>query len=215
MIVRLTDVRVTFGDVPALEIDSLVVDSGTSAVLAGPNGAGKSTLLLVVAGLLQPDRGTVTIGDAEPGSTAARSSVSFSPDQPALFDDLTLADQMAYVARLHKVDVATTFSQQLIADLDAEELLTKFPRSMSKGQRQKAGLIVATARPFEVLLLDEPTTALDAASRTMLVSALASLSRDGTTVISSTHDTELIDASHEQINLIKGRLSSADSTEEE
>ncbi len=179
VIVAMSRVRMLFGDVPALEIDSLKIEAGTSTVLVGPNGAGKSTLLLIIAGLLRPAEGRVTVGGAEPGSAAALAAVSFTPDQPALFDDLTVADQLAYIARLHKVDLSTTRSQRLIEDLDASELLNKFPRSMSKGQRQKAGLVVATARPFDVLLLDEPTTALDSDSRTALVAAIGSFVAEG------------------------------------
>jgi ABC-2 type transport system ATP-binding protein len=214
-IVAMSRIRMLFGDVPALEIDSLKIESGTSTVLVGPNGAGKSTLLLIVAGLLRPVQGRVTIGGAEPGSAAALAAVSFTPDQPALFDDLTVDDQLAYIARLHKVDLSTTRSQRLIEDLDASELLNKFPRSMSKGQRQKAGLVVATARPFDVLLLDEPTTALDSDSRTALVAAIGSFVAEGVTVISSTHDAELIDAADAEVHLVKGRLASMDSQDEE
>jgi len=202
--IGLTDLRVLYGAVAALDIDALALGPGGSTVLVGPNGAGKSTLLLVVTGILRPTEGSVRIGDAEPGSRGARALVSFAPDQPALFDDLTLADQLAYVARLHKVDVESTASQQMIEALDASELLAKFPRSMSKGQRQKASLIVSTARPFEVLLLDEPTTALDADSRTALVRALGELAAENVTVVSSTHDAELIAAADVQIRLDNG-----------
>jgi len=204
--IEISGVRVLFGKVAALDIDALTLGPGSSTVLVGPNGAGKSTLLLVVAGILQPTEGSARIGEFKPGSRGARVHVSFAPDQPALFDDLTLADQLEYVARLHRVDVESTASQQMIESLDASELLTKFPRSMSKGQRQKASLIVTTARPFEVLLLDEPTTALDAASRTALVAAIGDLAGDGVTVVSSTHDAELIEAADEQVTLINGQL---------
>jgi len=214
MTVVLSDVRMLFADVHALRIDSLEFEVGTSTVLVGPNGAGKSTLLLIVAGLLQATTGRVRIHGAEPGSVQARSSVSFAPDQPALFDDLTVADQLTYIARLHDVDVASTRSQQLIDALDASSLLTKFPRAMSKGQRQKSALIVASARPFDVLLLDEPTTALDAGSRTALVAAIESFVDDGVSVISSTHDDELIDAAQLQVHLVEGRLAPTGDEEE-
>lgn len=204
--IEITGVRVLFGKVPALDVDALTLGPGGSTVLVGPNGAGKSTLLLVIAGILEPTEGSAQIGEFEPGSLGARVHVSFAPDQPALFDDLTLADQLAYVARLHSVDVESTASQQMIEALDASELLAKFPRAMSKGQRQKASLIVSTARPFDVLLLDEPTTALDAMSRTALVGAIGELAAGGVTVVSSTHDSELIDAADVQVSLVNGQL---------
>ncbi|MEZ5375847.1 MAG: ABC transporter ATP-binding protein [Acidimicrobiales bacterium] len=194
-----------YGKSVALDIDHLVIDRGTTA-LVGHNGAGKSTLLLITAGLLRPTSGTVDIDGCRAGSIAARELVSFVPDQPALFDDLTLWDQMVYVARLHGRTEPDAGSMHLIETLDAFELLERFPRAMSKGQRQKASLLVATARPLTVLLADEPTTGLDAAAKTAFVEALSSLVDQGISVVSSTHDDELIERSTASIRLAGGRV---------
>lgn len=206
MSIKARELAMKFGKIEALAIDSLSLDPGQLYALVGPNGAGKSTLLQLVAGLLKPTSGSVTVDGELPGSIGARRVVSFVPDLPALFDDLTLDDQLHYVARLYKHTSPSDICLDLIERLDADSLLTKFPRAMSKGQRQKASLLVGTARPFSVLLLDEPTTGLDADSRTALIDALLTLARSGVTIVASTHDEELIEAADADLHLIDGRL---------
>lgn len=180
--------------------------AGGHCVLAGDNGAGKTTLLLILAGLEPPTSGVVRINGHVAGSLEARGLVSFAPDQPALFDDLTLADQMTYVARIHGRREPFAVAGQLADKLEASALLGQFPRAMSKGQRQKAGLLVATSRPFEVLLLDEPTTGLDAQSRVALTEVLRDVARGGATVISSTHDADLLAAADTVITVADGSI---------
>ncbi len=194
-----------YGKSTALSIDRAEIPAGTTA-LVGHNGAGKSTLLMITAGLIRPTSGTVTIADHLAGSRPARALVSFVPDQPALFDDLTLWDQMIYVARLHGLSEPDERSTRMIELLDAFDLLERFPRAMSKGQRQKASLLVATARPCSVLLADEPTTGLDAESKASLIAALGELVAGGTSIVSSTHDVDLIDASDVKLYLSGGRI---------
>ncbi|MDH5289526.1 MAG: ATP-binding cassette domain-containing protein [Acidimicrobiia bacterium] len=195
-----------YGKALALDVPRLSIDAST--VLVGHNGAGKSTLLLSLAGLLVPTDGVITIGGDAAGSPGARRRVSFVPDSPALFDDLTLADQMRYVARLHGGRKATPAeaANELVELLDATELLDRLPSAMSKGQRQKASLLVATARPCSVLLADEPTTGLDTESRVALLRGFAHLEQAaGVIIVSSTHDGELIAATPGRLRLSGGR----------
>lgn len=196
-----------YGKAVALSVPRLSIDAST--VLVGHNGAGKSTLLLSLAGLLVPTEGVITIGGDPAGSPAARRRVSFVPDSPALFDDLTLADQMRYVARLHggrRAEPAEA-AGELVDLLDAGELLDRLPSAMSKGQRQKASLLVATARPCSVLLADEPTTGLDTESRDALLRGFAHLEQAaGVIIVSSTHDGQLIAATPGRLRLSGGRL---------
>ena len=195
----------SYGEKLVLEVDSWSL-SASNCVLEGANGAGKTTLLLILAGLEHPDRGAVTIDGHEAGSQEARALVSFAPDQPALFDDLTVADQMTYVARLHGLNKPFEVANKLAEVLGADALLGRFPRGMSKGQRQTSGLLVATSRPFEVLLLDEPTTGLDAKSRAGLIDVLKGLVTTGSTVLSSTHDVDLIREADTVVRVQDGQL---------
>ncbi len=198
----------TYGTKVALTIDAWTLPSG-NCVLSGENGAGKTTLLMILAGLEQPTRGVVRIAGHPAGSPGARAVVTFAPDQPALFDDLTLADQMTYVSRLHGKDAPFHVAQTLAERLGSEDLLERFPRGMSKGQRQSAGLLVAMSRPFEVLLLDEPTTGLDERSRRGLIDLLGELGSDGFTILSSTHDTDLLREADRSVTVAGGAVSPA------
>ena len=191
--IEIDGLRKAYGESVVLKMEQWSLES-SNCVLEGENGAGKTTLLLILAGLEHPSSGVVRIDGHAPGSPGARALVSFAPDQPALFDDLIVADQMTYVARLHGQSEPFEASTELVDALGAEALLARYPRGMSKGQRQKAGLLVATSRPFKVLLLDEPTTGLDATSRAGLIGVLKRLAQRGSIVLSSTHDEGLIDA---------------------
>ncbi|MFV0527033.1 MAG: ATP-binding cassette domain-containing protein [Acidimicrobiales bacterium] len=194
-----------YGRTTVLDIRSWWADAGTNAVLRGENGAGKSTLLLLLAGLVRPTSGQATVAGQPLGSRGARRALSFVPDEPALFDDLTLAEQMAYVARLNGLDRAPKITEDLFDRFDADQLRDRFPRSMSKGQRQKAGLLLAFSRPFQVLLLDEPTTGLDASSAAALIEVLTRVADDGQAVVSSTHDPDLIASATAVTVISKGR----------
>lgn len=204
--IQVTNLKKTFGKVTVLSVNDWRLESGSNAVLVGENGAGKTTLLTLLAGLARPTTGSVKVGGNMVGSKAAREAVTFVPDQPALFDDLTVEEQMFYVAKLNGQSEPTEFSLELANRLDFLDLLDRFPQAMSKGQRQKAGLLVGTARPFEVLLLDEPTTGLDAESRSALVAVLDDFANEGGIVLSSTHDPELIEAATQVVEVVEGEL---------
>jgi ABC-type multidrug transport system ATPase subunit len=205
VMIEIDQVSKTYGQTVVLTVDQWRLSS-CNCVLAGQNGAGKTTLLLMLAGLEHPTRGTVRIDGHRAGSRSARAVVSFAPDQPALFDDLTIADQMTYVARLHGLAKPYEVADELVERLGAQALLGRFGRGMSKGQRQTAGLLVATSRPFEVLLLDEPTTGLDTRSRAGLIEVVQGLAERGCTVISSTHDPDLLAAADTTVRIADGAL---------
>lgn len=195
-----------------IEADEFEFERGDFIAITGPNGTGKSTLLLILSGLLDPTSGTATIDDHAPGSKKARAVVSFVPDRPALFDDLTIAEQMFYVARLHELDEPYGPAMDLMETLGADDLLDRFPHSLSKGQRQKAGLLVATSRPFDALLLDEPVNGLDRDSTSAFVDNLTALANDDKLVLVSSHIDEVIDGCSRVLTIVDGQLTEAPRT---
>lgn len=193
-----------------IEVDDFEFERGDLIAITGPNGTGKSTLLLMLSGLLLPTAGSATIDDHAPGSHAARAVMSFVPDRPALFDDLTISEQMFYVARLHGLDKPYEAAIDLLEVLDAEDLLDRFSHSLSKGQRQKAGLLVATSRPFDALLLDEPVSGLDADSESAFIEQLVDFAEQDKLVLVSTHTDEVIDACTRVTAIVNGELVEGD-----
>ena len=189
-----------------IKAPNFTFERGQLTSIVGPNGAGKSTLLMIMTGLLQPTRGAALVDGHDAGSLSARALLSFVPDKPALFDDLTVGEQMAYVARLNGLDGPYEVGEQLVDAFDAHNLLDRFPRSLSKGQRQKASLMVATSRPFDALLLDEPTSGLDSDSHAGLIEVLVDVANQGNLVLTSTHNEELIEASTSLAHIVRGVL---------
>jgi ABC-2 type transport system ATP-binding protein len=194
-------------DTPALEARGLVkrygaaialgpidvrVEAGRITALIGHNGAGKSTLLGLAAGLLEPTAGELRVFGERPGSLAARRLVSFVPDTPALYDDLSIAETAEFVARLHGVQDFEERVDELLARFDIEQRADSLPTQLSLGLRQRASLMVGLVRPFRLLLLDEPFATLDVDAASLVASCLSEEAARGAAVVVSSHQRELL-----------------------
>ncbi|HMC80155.1 MAG TPA: ABC transporter ATP-binding protein, partial [Acidimicrobiia bacterium] len=145
----------------ALGALDLEIDGGEFVALVGPNGAGKSTLLACVAGLLDPTEGEVRVAGARAGSLPARAATSYLGDEPVLYDDLSLEEHLEYVARLHGMEDWERPAAELVTRLGLDDRVDDLPAHFSKGMRQKTSIALGLARPFELLLADEPFDGLD------------------------------------------------------
>jgi ABC-2 type transport system ATP-binding protein len=196
----------TYADVDALHALDLKVSAGERLALVGPNGAGKTTFMRMVAGLLDPSAGEVTVGGHPAGSLPARAALSFLPDTPALYDDLSLAEHLEYVARLHGVDEWGPRADELLDRLGLADRADGLPRSFSRGMRQKASVAVALVRPFEILVADEPFDGLDPPSRDALAGLLDEAAGAGAAVLVSTHRVEVVERADRCVALRDGRV---------
>ncbi|NEE01307.1 ABC transporter ATP-binding protein [Phytoactinopolyspora halotolerans] len=193
---RVTDVTKAFGEVPVLRGVSLMVGAGGTLALLGPSGCGKTTLLRIVAGLEDPDGGTVAAGDrvlVGPGDRIPpeRRRVGMVFQDWALFPHLTVADNVAYgLRRLGKEKIGTRVRDALeMVGLSA--LADRAPGTLSGGQQQRIALARAIAPQPSVLLLDEPFSNLDAALRVRVRTEVHQLLADlGITTVVVTHDQE-------------------------
>lgn len=180
-----------YAEVPALDSFDLVMEGGQVAVLVGHNGSGKTTAMSMIAGRIEPTRGSVHIAGVDvfghEGLPTVRSAVSFVPDAPALYSDLTVADHMDLVGMAHGVEDADDKADTLLELFDLEERRQLLPRELSRGMRQKTQIACALLRPFAVLMLDEPVAGLDPPSRRTLWSLLAEAKQEGAAVLFSTH----------------------------
>ncbi|MGB7859563.1 MAG: ATP-binding cassette domain-containing protein [Acidimicrobiia bacterium] len=205
MLIEAKDVTVRYGKDTVLDIRRLQLRGPGLVVVTGPNGAGKSTLLRLCAGLQRPKDGVVEVNGVKAHRRRARLNSVYSPDHPVLFDDLTIADNITYAHEATGSDEPTKISRDLLAAFGLERLLKRYPAQLSRGQRQAASLVVAAARPVDIMLFDEPTLSLDQENRTHLSDVLASHKRDHLLMV-ATHDEGLTKAAKRRLRLADGRL---------
>src|ERR1700749_3605667 len=198
-------------DRPAVDALDLTVRTGEFYALLGPNGAGKTTTLRMVAGLLKPDAGSVSILgiDALSDPVAAKQIMAWGSDEPMIYDKLTPLEYLAFVAGLWGIDPATSESsaRELLVSLGLEPHLHERCEGFSKGMRQKVALAGALVHEPRLIILDEPLNGLDALSARHVKWLLGERLRSGCTVIMTTHILEVAERMADRIGVIAlGRL---------
>jgi ABC-2 type transport system ATP-binding protein len=184
-------VRRSFGAVHAVQGIDLEAPSGAVTALVGPNGAGKTTLLLVLATLLKPDAGEVRVAGFDPVTQAGkvRARMGWSPDVFGLYDTLTAREYLEVMASAYAVPKpARADRARYLLDLARLPEKADAPvHSLSRGQKQRLGLVRALVHDPGVLLLDEPASGLDPRSRVELRDLLRRLAGEGRAVLVSSH----------------------------
>jgi len=198
-------------DRPAVDGLDLTIRAGEFYALLGPNGAGKTTTLRIVAGLLKPDAGAVSVFgiDALESPAEAKRLIAWVSDELMIYDKLTPFEYLEFVAGLWNVDPATAEgrARELIDWLGLGPHAHERCQGFSKGMRQKVALAGAMVHEPRLLILDEPLTGLDAGSARQVKDVLAERVRGGVTVVMTTHILEVAERMAERIGVIdKGRL---------
>jgi sulfate transport system ATP-binding protein len=211
MSIEVRSVSKRFGDFTALDDVSLDVPTGALVALLGPSGSGKSTLLRVIAGLEQPDGGSVHIvGEEMTGRRPQDRGVGFVFQHYAAFKHLTVERNVAFGLEIRKVPKAEARERvaELLRLVQLEGLAKRYPSQLSGGQRQRMGLARALAVDPRVLLLDEPFGALDARVRKDLRAWLRRLHDEThTTTVIVTHDQEeAMEVADEIVVMKSGRV---------
>jgi ABC-type multidrug transport system ATPase subunit len=196
----------SYGDLVALTPIDLTIRPGELVALVGHNGSGKSTFLRLAAGLLDLTDGTMDIAGAPAGSSAARAATSFVPDDPVLYDDLSVREHLAYVAALHGVDAGDGDIDGLLQRVGLAHRAEDLPARFSRGLRQKASLALGVVRPFELLLVDEPFVGLDATGKIALLDLIEELHREGRAIVVATHDAQFVDRVARVVALRDGEI---------
>jgi len=194
-----------YADLVALAPCSIEVAAAEVVALVGHNGSGKSTFLKMAAGLLEISEGTIAVAGEPAGSSPARAALSFLPDDPVLYDDLSVREHMAYVAALHGVDVDEEGIDELIDRVGRLHRADDLPARFSRGLRQKTSIALGLVRPFRVLLVDEPFVGLDAGGKAAFLELVDEVRRDAAVVV-ATHDASFVERADRCIALRDGEV---------
>jgi sodium transport system ATP-binding protein len=181
----------SFGDVRAVCDVSLHVQGGEVMGLLGPNGAGKTTILRMIAGILAPDQGSVRIQDIDLAAQPliARQRIGFHSGDTQLYQRLNPREALQYFGRLYGMDESPLNQriEQLVSELEMTSFAHRACGTLSSGQKQRANIARAFLHQPDLLILDEPTNALDVVSGQFIVEAIRRERAAGRAVLFSTH----------------------------
>jgi ABC-type multidrug transport system ATPase subunit len=196
----------SYADLVALAPIDLAVPAGQLVALVGHNGSGKSTFLRLAAGLLDLSEGELTVRGEPAGSIAARAATSFVPDDPVLYDDLSVREHLEYIARLHGVAHSATDIDEVLGHIGLAARADDLPARFSRGLRQKTSIAIGLVRPFRLLLVDEPFVGLDALGKVALLELLDDAVAAGAAVVVATHEPSFVEQAARCVALRDGEV---------
>ncbi len=176
--------EVRYGAVPAVRGVGFTVGKGEIVGLIGPNGAGKTTLLTILAGIQEADEGTISRAPAE---------VGWVPQQPAVYSKLSVRENLQLFARLEKVADVDGTVDRMLDQAELRDRASDPVGTLSGGNQQRVNIAIGLLAEPEVLLLDEPSAALDPRQRERVWEFVLALASSGTTVVYSTHNIQEAD----------------------
>ena len=204
---------------PAVDGIDLIIPRGEFYALLGPNGAGKTTTLRMISGLLLPDRGSIEVFgvNAVTHARQAKQLIAWLPDEPLLYDKLTTAEYLEFIAGLWGMDArrAEHNAEELLRRLDLWQHRDERCEGFSRGMKQKAALAGALLHEPQLLILDKPLTGLDATIAREVKDLLLERARSGCTIILTTHIMEVAERLVDRIGIIQSGRIVAEGTLEE
>ncbi|QWF77300.1 ABC transporter ATP-binding protein [Amycolatopsis sp. CA-230715] len=182
--VRLTGLRKHYGDVRAVDGIDLTIAPGEVVALLGPNGAGKSTTVDMLLGLTKPDAGSVTVFGRTPADAVAQGAIGAMLQGAALLEDLTVGETVGMIASLSRAPMPVS---EALRRAGVEDLAGRRSTKLSGGQKQRVRFAVALVCDPDLLVLDEPTAAMDVGSRREFWKSMREYTDSGRTVLFATH----------------------------
>jgi ABC-2 type transport system ATP-binding protein len=199
-----------FGSFVAVNNVDLQVERAHIYGFLGPNGSGKSTTIRMLCGLLTPTSGTIRVlgHDIPRESEKLRTKIGYMTQKFSLWDDLTVLENLRFMARVFTLDKARAKRriEEVLSEYRLTELAGRLAGAMSGGQRQRLALGAATLHEPQLLMLDEPTSAVDPQSRRDFWESLFALVARGTTILVSTHYMDEAERCHRLAILSQGRV---------
>ena len=195
-----------YGDFTAVEDLSFSVNPGEILGLVGPNGAGKTSCLRCLAGIIPATKGSIRIArvDLRADPVGAKRELAFLPDEPRLFDYLTVRQHLAFVARLYKVADYEAIADELLAELEIAEKADVLPTELSRGMKQQLVIACGFLHSPKVIFLDEPLTGLDPLGIRRMKDSIVKRAQAGATIVLSSHLLHLLEEVCTHVLILKG-----------
>lgn len=203
-VVSIDRLRVIRGKLPAIHELSVQIARGTITGLLGPSGCGKTTLMRSIVGTQIVTAGSVTVLGQPAGSAQLRRRVGYMPQDPTIYNDLRIVDNVRYFASLYGMDASAAAAA--INAVGLHDHRTAYSGNLSGGQRTRVSLACALVCHPEVLVLDEPTVGLDPVLRADLWEQFNALAGAGTTLLVSSHVMDEADHCGDLLLLREGHL---------
>ena len=187
--IHVEDFHKTYREIVAVDGLSFEVTPGTVMGLVGPNGAGKTTTMRALAGIIRPTRGRLSIAghDVVHDPIAAKRELAYIPDDPKLFDALTVWEHLEFIASAYRVDNFVPRGEALLEQFELVEKRGELAQTLSRGMRQKVAICCAYLHDPRAILFDEPLTGLDPYAIRTLKASIADRAEKGAAVVVSSH----------------------------
>jgi ABC-2 type transport system ATP-binding protein len=203
-----------YGNFAAVRDLSFTVRAGDVLGLVGPNGAGKTTTLRCVTGIIPPNAGRVSIAGRDLASDplGAKRALAFFPDEPRLFDYLTVSQHLAFVARVYGVENHLSVAQPLLDEFEIADKADELPSQLSRGMKQKLAIACGLLHSPSVLFFDEPLTGLDPLGIRRMKNSIVQRARAGAAIVLSSHLLHLLEEVCTHVLILKRGVKIADGT---
>lgn len=206
-----------YGELTAVNDLSFTVRAGQTLGLVGPNGAGKTSTLRCVTGVIPPTQGRILVcgEDLAQSPVAAKRHQAFFPDEPRLFEYMTVWQHLVFTARIYQVHGFEDPAKALLEELELAPKRNSLPGELSRGMKQKLAIACGLLHSPRVLYFDEPLTGLDPYGIRRMKDSILRRVRDGAAVIISSHLLHLVEEICTHVLIMKGGRKVADGTMEE
>ncbi len=184
-----------YADFAAVRDLSFTVRPGDVLGLVGPNGAGKTTTLRCIAGIIPPSSGRISIAGCDIATEAigAKRALAFFPDEPRLFDYLTVRQHLAFVARVYGVENHEALTKPLLDEFEIADKADELPGALSRGMKQKLAIACGLLHSPQVLFFDEPLTGLDPLGIRRMKKSIVQRAQSGCAIVLSSHLLHLLE----------------------
>ena len=212
--IEVTGLTKRYGVFTAVHDLSFTVQPGEVLGLVGPNGAGKTTTLRSIAGIIPPSAGSVRVAghDLAKDPVAAKRALAFFPDEPRLFDYLTVRQHLAFVARIYGVADHSALAQSLLEELEIADKADELPGALSRGMKQKLAIACGLLHGPSVMFFDEPLTGLDPLGIRRMKNSILKRAQAGAAIVLSSHLLHLLEEVCSHVLILKKGEKIADGT---